>query len=609
MSAVLPKATLEVLTRQGGVVTPTQSGDEQLAVCVFATGAPVERYDWLSGSNYTERLSMESGAVRLERMNKGQSVLDTHHSYSLEDVLGHVVEGSVQLTGGELRGTIMVTSESAWAKVKIGSVRSLSIGYKVHRWEITEATATEKQIRLAVEWTPYEVSLVPLGADENARIESTRSLDTGGNRIMDQSLLNLPVTAERAATLTQNMPKGTAQAWIEAGITEQQGRGLALAEIRNRTEPDGPGGPNVISMGEDLETRGRHDAMIDGILHRADPKKWPLENEQARQYAGLTLFELARICLGRAGNGLTDRNRIVSAALSGRSGGMLTTSDFPSLLGDSFNKSLRREYADMMPTFERIVTRSSAVDFKNINRLQVGDAPDLKEVAEHGEVTVGALGEGKEVFKIAEFARIVAITRQALVNDDLDAFQRLPRLLAIAARHLESDLVWKQLTDNGDMGDGTALFHATHNNLASSAGAISTTTLGAGHAAMRKQKGIDGRLIDLRPATLIVPVAKEILALKQIADITADSADNANPFSAMLEVVAEPRLDEASATQWYLAADIAQTDVIELATLNGVGPQVETKIGFEVSGIQFKVSHDVGAKILDWRGLYRNNGA
>ena len=126
---------------------------------------------------------------------------------------------------------------------------------------------------------------------------------------------------------------------------------------------------------------------------------------------------------------------------------------------------------------------------------------------------------------------------------------------------------------------------------------------------MRKQKGIDGRLIDLRPATLIVPVAKEILALKQIADITADSADNANPFSAMLEVVAEPRLDEASATQWYLAADIAQTDVIELATLNGVGPQVETKIGFEVSGIQFKVSHDVGAKILDWRGLYRNNGA
>ena len=611
MSAVTPKPKTApaMLTRQGGVIAPEQSGDRQEAVCCFATGAPVERYDWLSGEHYTEILSMKPGAARLERINKGQSVLDAHHSYAIEDVLGHVVPGSVHLTGGELRGTIMVTSESAWAKVKIGSVRSLSVGYKIHRSEITKATATEKEVRLAVDFTIYEVSLVPLGADENARIESTRSLDTGGNRIMDQNVTVDLETATRAATGAKMAnPDAIARSWVAAGLTAVQSQNLALDHVAREIGDDGAR-PNTVVMGADLEVRGRHVAMIDAITHRGNPEKFPLENHQARQYASMTLFELAKVCLGRAGAGITDKNRIINDALSGRSGGMLTSSDFPGLLGDSFNKMLRREYEDLAPTFERIVRRSSATDFKNLNRLQIGDAPDLKKVEEHGEVTVGALGEGKEVFKISEFARIVSVTRQALINDDTDAFQRLPRLLGIAARHLEADLVWSQITDNANLADNVKLFHATHNNLASSGGVISVTTLGAGHSAMRKQVGIDGRLIDLRPATLVVPVALEILALKQVADISADQSANVNPFASMLEVVAEPRLDADSETKWYLAADIAQSDIIELATLNGEGPMVETKVGFEVSGIQFKVSHDCGAKILDFRSVYRNDGS
>jgi len=32
-------------------------------------------------------------------------------------------------------------------------------------------------------------------------------------------------------------------------------------------------------------------------------------------------------------------------------------------------------------------------------------------------------------------------------------------------------------------------------------------------------------------------------------------------------------------------------------------------VGFIVDGIQMKVRHDVGAKVIDWRGLYKNAGA
>ena len=425
---------------------------------------------------------------------------------------------------------------------------------------------------------------------------------------MDQNVVTLEEATAAASGAKMANPEAIARSWVAAGLSAAQSQNLALDHVAREIGDDGAR-PNTVVMGADLEVRGRHVAMIDAITHRGNPEKFPLENHQARQYASMTLFELAKVCLGRAGAGITDKNRIINDALSGRSGGMLTSSDFPGLLGDSFNKMLRREYEDLAPTFERIVRRSSATDFKNLNRLQIGDAPDLKKVEEHGEVTVGALGEGKEVFKISEFARIVSVTRQALINDDTDAFQRLPRLLGIAARHLEADLVWSQITDNANLADNVKLFHATHNNLASSGGVISVTTLGAGHSAMRKQVGIDGRLIDLRPATLVVPVALEILALKQVADISADQSANVNPFASMLEVVAEPRLDADSETKWYLAADIAQSDIIELATLNGEGPMVETKVGFEVSGIQFKVSHDCGAKILDFRSVYRNDGS
>jgi len=66
-----------------------------------------------------------------------------------------------------------------------------------------------------------------------------------------------------------------------------------------------------------------------------------------------------------------------------------------------------------------------------------------------------------------------------------------------------------------------------------------------------------------------------------------------------------------STSAWYLSAAIADgQDVLELAMLEGQdGPLVEQEVGFIVDGIQMKVRHDVGAKVIDWRGLYKNAGA
>ena len=64
----------------------------------------------------------------------------------------------------------------------------------------------------------------------------------------------------------------------------------------------------------------------------------------------------------------------------------------------------------------------------------------------------------------------MALTRKVIINDDLQAFTRVPALLGVAAAQLESNTVWGIITSNpaavyaGDT-TSTALFAAGHNNL------------------------------------------------------------------------------------------------------------------------------------------------
>jgi hypothetical protein len=162
------------------------------------------------------------------------------------------------------------------------------------------------------------------------------------------------------------------------------------------------------------------------------------------------------------------------------------------------------------------------------------------------------------------------------------------------------------------MGDGVALFHATHANLSGTSDAIAIAPIGAGRAAMRVQKGVDGTtLLNIAPRYLIVPAAKETIADQFVStNLLASQSSNVNPFAGRLSVIAEPRLDAASAVSWYLAASPDQIDIIEYAYLEGEeGPIVESRVGWEVDGLEIKCREDFAAKAIDFRGLYKNPGA
>ena len=179
-----------------------------------------------------------------------------------------------------------------------------------------------------------------------------------------------------------------------------------------------------------------------------------------------------------------------------------------------------------------------------MHRLQLGEAPQLEKVNEAGEFKRGSLGEGKESYRVETWGKVIGITRQMIINDDLDAFTRIPALFGTAAATLESDVVWGIVTANPNMADGVALFHASHRNLAGSGTALDVANLGKARAQMAKQTGLDGKtVVNIRPSFLVVPSSLELTAEQLIAQnlVPAKSADVVPDSIRSLSVIAEPQ--------------------------------------------------------------------
>jgi Caudovirus prohead serine protease len=665
---------------RAAVASKTMDDEARTVELVFTTGAPVERFDWETGATYLETLSLEPEHVRLDRLNDGAPLLDSHSGWSLSGMLGTVVPGSATLTKKDGRATVRFSKrdevEPIWQDVRDGIIRSVSVGYRVHKFEETPAKGNKLPVRKAIDWEPYEVSMVPMPADPGARVRAGRGEATNPCEILpvvvraatetpavptkeNEMPENTPsetmveadplapppkprdptptepndrdrgVAAERervagirAACKTAHMTRAFETKLIESGLPLVDCQGMVFAELGTR-EPDVPRSgsrPAEVGVGDDPLIHVRA-GIENALLHRVrpksggDPKGFEL-SEQGRPYRGMTLLRIAEAYLAHIGIRTTALGKMQIASLAlgldTRSPGMHTTSDFANLLADVANKTLRRAYEEAPQTWVPFSRRTTLPDFKPVKRLQIGEAPALLEVGEHGEFTFGTIGEGKEQFQLATYGRRFAITRKALVNDDTDAFSRVPTLFGRAARNLESDLVWAQITTNPVMGDGVTLFHANHGNLSATSDAISVASIGAGRAAMRVQKGVDGTtLLNINPNYLAVPAAKETIADQFVSTaLMVTQSSNVNPFAGRLQVIAEPRLDANSVTAWYLVATPDQIDVVEYAYLEGEeGPMVESRVGWEIDGLEIKCREDFAAKVIDYRGLWKNPGA
>lgn len=387
-----------------------------------------------------------------------------------------------------------------------------------------------------------------------------------------------------------------------------------------------------VEMGEDIGRKSRVEGMTSAILHRFRPEQIKYrENGQnivlpgykiedcGREYAYMSLVDMARECLLQAQiRANMPRHKIADVALNNtRAGGVHSITDFPEILANVINKTLRGGYDAAPQTFQPFTAEVFVSDFKEISRTNLGDAPKLLKVEEGSEVKRGSMSEAAEKYRVEEFARIVAVSRKIIVNDDLAAFTKIPERMGRRAADLESDTVWAILLANANLADAIALFATAHGNLSTSPAAPSEVGLTESRAAMRRQTGLDGAEISLTPAWIFVPPAHETATEKLIAVTRPTQPSEVNPFGpsgrTTLQMDVEPRIETlagGSLTQWYITANKGQIDMIELARLEGTnGPQTQTRDGFDVAGLETKIMHDIGAKAIDFRGLFKNAGA
>lgn len=142
---------------------------------VWTTGATVRRCDPWDGDEFDEELSLDDGAVRLDRLNAGAPFLDSHDPSECARVVGSVVRGTARIEGGKGICTVQLSRARDVAdtvtKIREGVLRNVSVGYWVHRYDTVEQDG-ERTLKIATDWEPLEISAVPIPADPGSQIRS-----------------------------------------------------------------------------------------------------------------------------------------------------------------------------------------------------------------------------------------------------------------------------------------------------------------------------------------------------------------------------------------------------------------------------------------------------
>jgi len=329
---------------------------------------------------------------------------------------------------------------------------------------------------------------------------------------------------------------------------------------------------------------------------------------------GMAPNDIARMALGWEREGLPKAS----------GGEYHRSADFPYILMDAANKTLLNAYMEAPATYRTWVKIGDSVpDFKNINRMRLGEASDLELIPEGNPFPQDKLTESKETYAVQTRGKGWSFTRQMLINDDLGAFNTLPVRYGRAAERTVNRAVYAILTSNPNMSDGNPLFDATHSNVITTGTGSAAPGVAAFNEMQRLLRLQTGLNTD-NPVTLntemkyiIVPAGLEG-SLLEFLSATANPA-NSNPgvrniwqnrVTPVVEAILDGAGDSNPTTRYFGAADPRDVDTIEVTFLQGEEtPVVEEDYCFETKGRKFTEHQTFGVKAIDWRGFVRNKGS
>ena len=584
-----------------------------------------------------EILCHDEECINLERFNNGLGTVLFNHDR--DAVVGHIEKVWIEDNRGKalVRFDTDEQSETIFQKVQSGTLQGVSVGYAVNRYEVLEDEDTKSTngrfngpAYVVTDWEPLEISIVSVPADATVGVgrsaeEIHTSIDTQeDNTRMDQEKnlevqevksepVNTGLTQEDLQKAMEQERKRTSEITamfrdfdvegadeaIVLGKSVEEAREMVMDQLRARNK-----GVSV-TMGEAESDKFRAAAQ-DAVLMAAGI---PVADAApgAQELRGYSMIEMARESLRRESGSTVnfgDNMELARAAIN-------STSTFPAIMSNLANKSVMVGFNEAETTYQIWAGKGSNRDFKEAARVALSEAGNLELVPEGGQFKQDSFGEASARTKVATYGKLFSLTRQAIINDDLGLFSKIATKYGSAAKRLVNKMVYAQLTGNVKMQDNVALFDSKHGNVAGTGEALSVKAIAKAITAMRRQKGITGEAtLNITPKYLVVPPELEVTAYQIVNSTAAVDGVNSgvvNPYKGRFIVVADAELTDPDA--WYLVADATQHDTIEVTYLNGVEtPRLETRQGFDVDGIEYKVAFDCGVSALDFRGLYKNAG-
>ena len=380
----------------------------------------------------------------------------------------------------------------------------------------------------------------------------------------------------------------------DLSITAEQAKDKLLAKLGAGTTPSATAMPyagngNIVG-----------DSVKQSLLARAGIDKDKADAKD-NAYNAMTLRELARASLVDRGISVSGHNAMSMVGLAFTH----SSSDFGQILIDVAHKSLLKGWETAAENFDQFTSHGTLTDFRPAKRVGLGDFGYLPQVGEGEEYTYGTIGDEGASVALATYGQLFSITRQAIINDDMNLLTKIPEKMGQAARATIAKLVFALLTGNAIAQDGKALFDASHKNTLTGA-ALDVTSIDKAIQIMNGFVNARGEPLAIEPEFMLLPTslytrAKQVLGSASVEGADANSGI-INPIRDIVPALKSARLQVADPKSWYLI----NKEAIEVSYLDGIDtPYMEQQNGFTVDGVSTKVRIDAGVNVIDYRGIVK----
>lgn len=392
-------------------------------------------------------------------------------------------------------------------------------------------------------------------------------------------------------------------------------------EALRASRPAGPG----IHMVDRSATTGVIEAsllMASGMKEDEVGKSYDDKTMSAalsREHRGMTLKQL--ICGfivahgGHATPGRFDDDTIRSAFEIQRglraTGTGSSTYSLPGILSNVQNKAMQAAYGSVPDVLSKIAMYGSATDFKSRSTYQLTVTGDFQLIGPDGELKQGGLLESSYSNQVRTRGQVIMLTREHMRNDDLNAFLRIPRLMArngaTALQKVGIGLLESAAADT--------FFSVAHKNYVEGAGTgLAIDSLSTMVTMFEEQVDENNVPIGVTPSILLTASQNKVTG-RTLYDETKIVSGNtgkitaSNPHAGLYEPYSTPFLS-VNKDAFYLFADPNDVPAIEVDFLDGrQTPIIEMgDLDFTHLGMAFRGYFDFGAAFGDFRGANKCKG-